>query len=114
LPTDTTEDEKLALAALLTSTINEPAPAFATVNRDPISGAMHLDLSDEETAALTQELHDLVESDRYPLSPRQTRSHEASARAAAAVEARHGAQRRARKAEAVKEISFPFSQQSLA
>jgi hypothetical protein len=30
----------------------------------------HLDLSDEETAALTQELHDIVESDRYPLSPR--------------------------------------------
>jgi hypothetical protein len=31
---------------------------------------MHLDLSDEETAALTQELHDLLESDKYPLSPR--------------------------------------------
>jgi hypothetical protein len=31
---------------------------------------MHLDLSDEETAALTQELHDIVESDPYPLSPR--------------------------------------------
>jgi hypothetical protein len=31
---------------------------------------MHLDLSDEETAALTQELHDIVESDRYPFSPR--------------------------------------------
>jgi hypothetical protein len=27
---------------------------------------MHLDLSDEETAALTQELHEVVESDRYP------------------------------------------------
>jgi hypothetical protein len=31
---------------------------------------MHLDLSDEETAAVTQELHDIVEGDRYPLSPR--------------------------------------------
>jgi hypothetical protein len=31
---------------------------------------MHLDQSDEETAALTQELHDIVESDRYQLSPR--------------------------------------------
>jgi len=31
---------------------------------------MHLDLSDEETAALTQELHDIVESDKYPFSPR--------------------------------------------
>ena len=31
---------------------------------------MHLDLSDEEAAALAQELHDIVESDRYPFSPR--------------------------------------------
>jgi hypothetical protein len=31
---------------------------------------MHLDLSDEEAAALTQELHAIVENDRYPLSPR--------------------------------------------
>jgi hypothetical protein len=31
-------------------------------------GAMHLDLSDEEAAALTQELHDIVENDRYPFS----------------------------------------------
>jgi hypothetical protein len=31
---------------------------------------MHLDLTDEETAALTQELHDIVESNRYPFSPR--------------------------------------------
>jgi hypothetical protein len=34
---------------------------------------MHLDLTDEETAALTQELHDIVESDRYPFS--LSRSH---------------------------------------
>jgi hypothetical protein len=32
--------------------------------------AMHLDLTDEQTAALTQELHDIVENDRYPFSPR--------------------------------------------
>jgi hypothetical protein len=31
---------------------------------------MHLDLTDEETAALTQELHNIVENDRYPFSPR--------------------------------------------
>jgi hypothetical protein len=32
--------------------------------------AMNLDLTDEETAALTKELHDIVENDRYPFSPR--------------------------------------------
>ena len=31
---------------------------------------MHLDLSDEEAVALAQELHDIVENDRYPFSPR--------------------------------------------
>jgi hypothetical protein len=31
---------------------------------------MHLDLTDEESAALTRELHDIIESDRYPFSPR--------------------------------------------
>ena len=31
---------------------------------------MRLDLIDEETAALTQELHDIVENDRYPFSAR--------------------------------------------
>jgi len=36
----------------------------------PHIGAMHLDLSDEEKAALIQELHDIVENDRYPFSPR--------------------------------------------
>jgi hypothetical protein len=30
----------------------------------------HLDLTDEEAAALTQELHEIVENDRYPFSPR--------------------------------------------
>jgi hypothetical protein len=30
----------------------------------------HLDLTDEEAAALTEELHDIVENDRYPFSPR--------------------------------------------
>ncbi len=31
---------------------------------------MNLELSDEVTAALTQELHDIIENDRYPFSPR--------------------------------------------
>jgi hypothetical protein len=31
---------------------------------------MNIDLSDEEATALTQELHDIIESDRYPFSPR--------------------------------------------
>jgi hypothetical protein len=31
---------------------------------------MRLDLSNEESAALTQELRDIVESDRYPFSAR--------------------------------------------
>jgi hypothetical protein len=31
---------------------------------------MTLDLTDDEAAALTQELHDIVENDRYPFSPR--------------------------------------------
>jgi hypothetical protein len=31
---------------------------------------MRLDLSDEETAALTQELHDIVESDKFLFSLR--------------------------------------------
>jgi hypothetical protein len=28
------------------------------------------DLTDEETAALIKELHEIIESDRYPFSPR--------------------------------------------
>jgi hypothetical protein len=31
---------------------------------------MTLDPTREETAALTQELHDIVESDKFPFSPR--------------------------------------------
>jgi hypothetical protein len=31
---------------------------------------MHLDLSDEEAAVLTKALHNIVERDRYPFSPR--------------------------------------------
>lgn len=31
---------------------------------------MHFDQTDEEAAALTQELHNIVENDRYPFSPR--------------------------------------------
>ena len=30
----------------------------------------YLDLTDDEAAALTQELHEIVENDRYPFSPR--------------------------------------------
>ena len=30
----------------------------------------HLDLTDDEAAALAQELNDIVENDRYPFSPR--------------------------------------------
>jgi hypothetical protein len=36
----------------------------------PYRGQQQLDLSDEETAALARELHEIVESDRYPFSPR--------------------------------------------
>jgi hypothetical protein len=35
----------------------------------PHIGVMHLDLTDDEAAALTQELHDIVENDRYPFLP---------------------------------------------
>ena len=31
---------------------------------------MNLDLTDDEAAALTRELRDIVENDRYPFSPR--------------------------------------------
>lgn len=31
---------------------------------------MHLDLTDEEAAALIKELSDIIERDRYPFSPR--------------------------------------------
>jgi hypothetical protein len=34
---------------------------------------MHLDLTDEETAALIKELHDIVENDPYPFSPSSAR-----------------------------------------
>jgi hypothetical protein len=34
---------------------------------------MNIDLSNEEAAALTQELHEIVENDRYPFS--LSRSH---------------------------------------
>jgi hypothetical protein len=30
----------------------------------------HLDLTDDEAAALTQKLHEIAENDRYPFSPR--------------------------------------------
>ena len=33
-------------------------------------GTMNLELSNEQTAVLEKELRDIVENDRYPLSPR--------------------------------------------
>jgi hypothetical protein len=48
-------------------------PAFRDGHSRPHIGVMHLDLSDDEAAALTQELHEIVESDRYPFSPRTLR-----------------------------------------
>jgi hypothetical protein len=48
----------------------EPLSVARLILRDghsrPHIEAMHLDLTDEEAAALTQELHDIVENDRYP------------------------------------------------
>jgi hypothetical protein len=41
--------------------------AAATLYRGKMQ---YVDLSDDEAAALVQELHTLVENDRYPLSPR--------------------------------------------
>jgi len=44
---------------------------FAASDHTPISGVMqHLDLSDEEAAALARVLNDTIDGDRYPLSPR--------------------------------------------
>jgi hypothetical protein len=31
---------------------------------------MNIDLSDQETAAIIRELRDIIQNDRYPLSPR--------------------------------------------
>jgi hypothetical protein len=51
-----------------------PAPALRDRKSRPHIGAMqHLDLTDDEAAALTQELHEIVENDRYPFS--LSRSH---------------------------------------
>jgi hypothetical protein len=44
---------------------------FAPSDRDPISEVMqHLELSDNETAALIKELTDITGNDRYPFSAR--------------------------------------------
>src|SRR4051794_5787408 len=45
-------------------------PGLAAVGKRSHLPGMNLDLSDEETAALTDELHNIVENDRYPFSPR--------------------------------------------
>jgi hypothetical protein len=41
---------------------------------------MHLELTDKESAELTNKLHDIIEGDRYPFSPcrrRDTTNHHA-------------------------------------
>jgi hypothetical protein len=53
--------------------IREPGPAeqITSAMFTPIPGVMqHLDLSDEEAAALVKELADITGNDRYPFSPR--------------------------------------------
>jgi len=45
-------------------------PSLRDGRSRPYIGAMHLDLTDDEAAALTHELHEIVEDDRYPFSPR--------------------------------------------
>jgi hypothetical protein len=47
-----------------------PAVSLRAEASRPNIGIMHLDLTDDEAAALTQELHDIVENDRYHFSPR--------------------------------------------
>jgi hypothetical protein len=47
-----------------------PSARLAAVRYSPYLQSMNLDLSDEETAALAQELHEIIENDRYPFSPR--------------------------------------------
>jgi hypothetical protein len=66
---------KSCCAALprLTRRSSRPAPipvALAASDRGHKSGSMRVDLSDEETAAPTQELHDIIDTERYPFLPR--------------------------------------------
>src|SRR5260370_16992885 len=42
---------------------------LAATGYPPYLEAMNLELSDEETAALTQELHNIVKNARYPFPP---------------------------------------------
>ena len=49
--------------------IRQPSRQALSTHLEP----MHLHLSDQETAALTKELHEIVENDRYPFS--LSRSH---------------------------------------
>jgi hypothetical protein len=73
---DPIEDENRILAALPDRTIGEnryPGPMTVILRGGqsrPHIGAMNLNLTDAEAAPLTQELHHIVESDRYPFSPR--------------------------------------------
>jgi hypothetical protein len=44
---------------------------LAAIGYHPHLGAMtHLELTDEQTEALTRELSQIIDSDRYPFSPR--------------------------------------------
>jgi hypothetical protein len=72
LPSPPTGDDYRDLAQKIRHVAAQTADqSFATGDRDPISSPMQLlDLTDDEAAALTVELHDIVENDRYPFSPR--------------------------------------------
>ena len=74
---DPTEARSSHSLGLLASTIDQIVirchrwgPSLRAERSRPHIGAMNLGLSDEETAALAQELHDIVENDHYPFSPR--------------------------------------------
>jgi hypothetical protein len=86
-------------AAATPRTTSEPILGGLRAGRArPYIRAMHLDLSDDEAAALAQELHEVVDNDRYPFSPRIRTLRAilaklrpgAGARALAAVETEHG------------------------
>jgi hypothetical protein len=51
------------------ATLGPAHEALVGSRSPPHLTGMTLDLTDEETAALTQELRSIVENDRYPFSP---------------------------------------------
>jgi hypothetical protein len=50
--------------------LRQPGSFVAAGRSHPISGVLHLDLTDEEAAALIKELADITGTDRYSFSPR--------------------------------------------